>query len=189
MRNKHPRLCLYTGEVLYRYFSGLFCVRRCEFRHSRYADFSAAKFSNDVNSFRFSNPYCGAQFICHDAAAKPNQRFYLAFRLFHHCRGWVANERPVTSVIFTALKTTEAASNWADICDITIHASLTSMERYRTSAFRSKKFGHHSLPSTYFHNIRHFALLQRWTHVTWLENRWSWWIWTALLSGGKSEKL
>jgi hypothetical protein len=32
-------------------------------------------------------------------------------------------------------------------------------------AFRTKKFSHHSVPSTYVHNIRHFELLLCWTHV------------------------
>ena len=40
------------------------------------------------------------------------------------------------------------------------------MNLSRTEAFHSKKFSHHSLPSTYDHNIRYFAVLLGWKHVT-----------------------
>jgi hypothetical protein len=69
--------------------------------------------------------------------------------------------RGVTIVVFTALKTTDPATGI-----LTTHASQTSMNVYQTGDFRSKKkkkkkFKHHSVPSTYGHNIRHFALLLR----------------------------
>jgi len=37
---------------------------------------------------------------------------------------------------------------------------------YRHGTFSSKKFIHHSVPSTYIHNIHHFALLLFGMHVT-----------------------
>ena len=62
----------------------------------------------------------------------------------------------VTNVLFTAIKTSEPASNWADFYGIhTIHAAQTSMNLYWPGAFRSKQFSQHSLPSIYVHNIRH----------------------------------
>lgn len=75
--------------------------------------------------------------------------------------------RPVTYVIFSVLKTTDPESNWTNTYGILlIHAFQASMNLYRTSAFRSKKFSQHSLHSAYDHNPRHFTLLLRWTHVT-----------------------
>jgi hypothetical protein len=79
------------------------------------------------------------------------------------CCGWSAAARPVINVLFTSLKT----ADWANIYAVlTIRASQTSMNLYRTGAFRSNKFSHHSLPSTYVHNIRHFALVPCWMQVT-----------------------
>jgi len=75
--------------------------------------------------------------------------------------------RPVTYVLFTALKTTDSASNWPKTYGIFIvHAIQASMNLYRTRVFRIKKFSHHSLHSAYDHNTCHFALLMCWTHVT-----------------------
>jgi hypothetical protein len=56
---------------------------------------------------------------------------------------------------------------WASIDGIlTIHAPQTFINLSRTEAFHSKKINHHSLPSTYDHNICQFAPLLCWKHVT-----------------------
>lgn len=71
---------------------------------------------------------------------------------------------PVCNVHLTALQTTDSASIWINICNIfTIHAFQTSMNLYGIGNFRSKKFNQPSLP---VHNIRHFAPLLFWTHLT-----------------------
>jgi hypothetical protein len=147
-------------------FSGCFVFDGEQFRHPPWADFSVAKFSDDGRNFRFHNPYCDVQLTSRDAEVIPNQRINALFCLLRRCRGWSATTGLVTSAPFTALKTMDPACNWANIYDITIHASHTSMNPYRTGGFRSKKFNHHSLPSMYVHNIRHFALLLCVTHVT-----------------------
>ena len=75
--------------------------------------------------------------------------------------------RHVTNVLSTALRTMDSAYNSANIyCILTIRASQTSMNLYHTEAFGRKKFNRHSLPSTYVHNIHHFALLLCSAHVT-----------------------
>jgi hypothetical protein len=62
---------------------------------------------------------------------------------------------------------TDPASNRANIYGIlTLYASQTSMNLYWTGAFCSKKFNHHSLPSTYILNICHFAPPLCWKYVT-----------------------
>jgi hypothetical protein len=82
---------------------------------------------------------------------------------WRRCRDWSAAARPVTSVLFTALKTMDAASNRPNAYDIlSRHASRTSVDPVRT-----KKFSHHLLPSTYVHNIRHFATVLK--PLDWLE--------------------
>jgi hypothetical protein len=97
----------------------------------------------------------------------PNQRINFLCSLHCRCRGWSAAAGPITNFLFTSLKTTGPASNWANIYGIiTIHVSQTSINLNRTGAFRSTKVNPHCLLSTYDHNLRHFALLLWWTRVT-----------------------
>ena len=103
------------------------------FWHRPCAKFSAAKFSDDGQNSRLPNPYCGAQFTCRNAAAIPNRHINSVFGLRRRCHVWSIAARPVTTVVFTVLKTTDPASNWANIYGIlTIHASQKSMNLYRT---------------------------------------------------------
>jgi len=92
-----------------------------------------------------------------------DQDFHLTRSLHYprnRCCGWSIFAGQVTSVLFSALKRTGPVSNCANICGtLTIHASEKYMSLCRTVAFCSKKFSHHSVPSTHHHNIRHFALL------------------------------
>jgi hypothetical protein len=72
-----------------------------------------------------------------------------------------------TTVLFAALKMTDAASKSADICRIlTIPAPQTSMYFYQPGVLRDKKFSHQFPHCTYVHNIRHFSLSLCWKHVT-----------------------
>jgi hypothetical protein len=88
------------------------------------------------------------------------------------------------SFLFTTLKAMQPASNCNNISGIlTIHTSQMSMCLYQIGAFHNKKIKHHSLPSTHFHNICHFALLLL-ECMDWLEHWWSWWRWKVLPSGG-----
>jgi hypothetical protein len=62
------------------------------------------KFSDDVHNRQVSNSYCNAQFTC-DTAVILNQRINLIFGLLRRrFRGWSVAVRPVTYVLFTALK-------------------------------------------------------------------------------------
>jgi hypothetical protein len=96
-----------------------------------------------------------------------NRRINLFFGLRRRCRGRSVAARHIINVLFTALKSTDTASNWVHVCCVlTAHASQVPMNLYLTAAFRSNKFTHHSLPSTRVHNTCHFALLLFWMHVT-----------------------
>jgi hypothetical protein len=65
------------------------------------------------------------------------------------------------------LKTTSPAPHRANIYGIlTRLASQTSMNMNQTGVFYIKKDKHCSLPSMNIHNIRHFAQLLCWTHVS-----------------------
>jgi len=122
--------------------------------------------------------------IDHDARSPERQKF----RLFCHkfcsiintfvpllrVKMFAGNLKPFAAALqdllpdlfFTAIKATYSESNWANIRGIlTINVSQTSVNLYRTVAFRSKKFNHLHLLSTYFHIISHFAPLLFWTHV------------------------
>jgi hypothetical protein len=70
------------------FLSGCFVFDGKHFRHSPCADFSVAKFSDDAQNNRFSNSYCGAKFICGNAAVIPSQRIKLVFGLRRRCRGY-----------------------------------------------------------------------------------------------------
>lgn len=67
---------------------------------------------------------------------------------------------PVAIVLSTAVKMMDLASNRANIFGIlTTHASETSVSLFRTVAFSSHKFSHHSVPHMYVLNSLHCALL------------------------------
>jgi hypothetical protein len=146
-------------------FLGCFVFNGEHFQHTFYTYFPVAKVSDAGHNHRFSNPCCGAQFTCCDVAVTWNQ----CIKVFSSSSSlpWLVGRcRTCHSVLFTTLKTTDPVSNWANICGIlTIHASQMSVNLYGTGAFLSKKLIHHSLPSTYIHNIHHTALLLCWTHV------------------------
>jgi len=76
------------------------------FRHPPCAALSVSKFSDDGHNRQVSNSYCNAQFTC-DAAVILNQRINLVFGLRRRFRGWSVAARPVTDVLFTALKAME----------------------------------------------------------------------------------
>jgi hypothetical protein len=73
----------------------------------------------------------------------------------------------LSAMSFSPLLTTDTVSNWANIYGILIiYSSQTPMNLYRTGAFSSKKFSHHSLLRMYVHTIRHFTLLLCCPHRT-----------------------
>ena len=119
-----------SGQLL---FSGCFVFDFEHFRHQHCARFSLDKLSHGDHKCRFSS--CGAQFNC-DAVGIPRQHINLFFGLH---RGWSAIPWAVTDILSTVLRTTEPASDWANICGtLTTHASETSVNLCRTIAFRSK---------------------------------------------------
>jgi hypothetical protein len=79
------------------------------FWHPLCANVSVAKFSDDGHNRHLSSPSCGAQFSC-DAMVISNQCISLVFGLRHCCHGWSVAGGPVTSVLFTAVKTTDLVS-------------------------------------------------------------------------------
>lgn len=111
------------------------------FQHPPYTDFTVVKFSDDDHKCQFSNSYCGAQITGRDAEIIQNQCINVICGLYSLYHGWSAAALSVTSV--TARKTTDPASDWTNICGIlTIHASKTSMNLYKTGVFHNSKFSH-----------------------------------------------
>jgi hypothetical protein len=154
--HRHLRLSHCAVEVLHGCSFALFCVLRYFWRPPC-TDFSVAKSLMKVVTAGFPIPVAAS---C-NAAVITSQLINLVFGLRCLCR-WSADARPVASALFTALETTVPVPNWASVASL----PYTSFSLHRTVTFRNKKFIHHPLSSTYVHNIRHFAWLLCWAHVT-----------------------
>jgi hypothetical protein len=116
----------------------------------------------------FSIPIAGrsAQITCHNVVVIPNQHINLSSVSVVTAVA-TCPLQGVTDVLFTTLRMTEPVSKRANIYGILIiHASQTYMNLYHTGASSTTIFNHHSLPSMYVRNTRHFALLLCWTDVT-----------------------
>jgi hypothetical protein len=77
LTERHLRLSHCAGEILYMFFRA-FLFDGETFRHPPCANVSIASFSDDGHNCWFSNPYCGAQFTCRDAAVIPNNPINLS---------------------------------------------------------------------------------------------------------------
>jgi hypothetical protein len=79
-----------------------------------------------------------AGFPVHLWRGSHSQSAHQATRLGCRCRGWSDDARSVTSVLFTAFKTKEPASNWANTySNLTVYVYQTSVYLYRAGAFPS----------------------------------------------------
>ena len=101
----------------------------------------------------------------HSCNGQIGVRSSLVFGPSRRCRDCSTAEGPVTNVLFTAVKTTDPASELTPIT-FSPHKLLGCLRMSTELEPSSIRNSVTTLPSTYVHNIRHFALLLCWTHVT-----------------------